>query len=257
MLTIMERFDLEDRVAVVTGASSGLGRRAAEVLHAAGASVVVVARREGRLDQLCEALGSRCLAVPADVTDPAVSDRIVAATLAQFGRVDLLVNVAGVADEDTAFREGEDRFAWVIDVNLTSVFVLSTRVAAAMRERGDGGVIVNVASILGMLASPEVPGAGYAASKGGLINLTRELASQWQRYGIRVNALAPGFFASEMTQELLAEGSQSRRRLEERTLLGRIGELHELDGPLLLLASEASSYMTGQVLTVDGGWTAI
>jgi NAD(P)-dependent dehydrogenase (short-subunit alcohol dehydrogenase family) len=250
-------FDLRGRVCLVTGASSGLGRRAAAVLHSAGATVVVTARRADRLERLSEGLGDRCVPLACDLSSQADLDELVDSACAKAGRLDILVNVAGIADETTALRESDERFLEVLQVNLVAAFSLSKRVAAVLREQGEGGAILNIASVLGSLGSMSVPGAGYAASKGGLINLTRELAAQWSRYGIRVNALAPGFFATEMTEELLAEGSPARAFIERRTPLGRVGREHELDGGLLYLTTDMSSYVTGQVLYVDGGWTAV
>jgi len=250
-------FSLRGRTAIVTGASSGLGVRAARVLHAAGATVVVVARREDRLLALSDDLGERCVSVPADLTDPAAVSAVMAAATGLADPLGVLVNVAGIADEQTALREGTDTFRRVLEVNLVSMFDLSVGFATHLRETRSGGAIVNVASILGMRASPVSPGAGYAASKAGVIGLTKELAHQWYRYGVRVNALAPGFFPSELTDSVLEEGSRSRAVIDGRTPMGRPGRAEELDGPLLLLASEASSYMTGQVISVDGGWTAM
>lgn len=257
MMLDPDLFSLRGRTAIVTGASSGLGLRAAQVLHAAGATVVVVARREERLLALADELGERCVPVPADLTDPAASAAVTAVATGLADPLRILVNVAGIADEQTALREGIDTFRQVLEVNLVSVFELAAGFATHLRETRSGGSIVNVASILGMRASPVSPGAGYAASKAGVIGLTKELAYQWYRYGIRVNALAPGFFPSELTDSVLEEGSRSRAIVDGRTPMGRPGRIEELDGPLLLLASEASSYMTGQVISVDGGWTAM
>lgn len=247
---------LDGRTAIVTGASSGLGGRAAAVLHAAGATVVVAARRRERLEELREELGSRCEVVPCDVRDGADLDRLVAAAAAT-GRVDVLVNSVGVAGEEPAIDLEDERFAEIVEVNLTTVFALSKRFARVVRDGGNGGAIVNLSSILGEVATPHFRVAAYSASKAGLSHLTRALAAQWAPYGIRVNALAPGYFPSEMNAGVVAEGTESRRRIEERTLLGRLGRDGELDAPLLLLATDAGSYITGQVLAVDGGWTAV
>lgn len=252
-----ELFSLQGSTAIVTGASSGIGERAARVLHAAGATVVAVARRTDRLERLAAELGDRCSPVTADLTDPASVATVMAAATAARAPLRILVNVAGITDEQTALREGPELFRSILDVNLSGVFDLSVGFAAHLRETGTGGTIVNVASIFGLRASSLTPGAGYVASKAGLIGLTKELAVQWSRYGIRVNALAPGFFPSEMTSDVLSEGEPGRLLIDARTPLGRPGRPEELDGPLLLLASSASSYMTGQVLVVDGGWTAL
>ena len=247
---------LEGRTAIVTGASSGLGRRAACVLHAAGATVIVAARRRERLEELRRELGSRCEVVPCDVRASEDLDRLIDVAKAS-GRVDVLVNSVGVAGEGPAIELEDERFAEIVEVNLTTVFALSKRFARAVRDQGGGGVIVNLSSILGEVATPYFRVAAYSASKAGVSHLTRSLAAQWAPYGIRVNALAPGYFPSEINAGVVAEGSETRRRMEERTLLGRLGRDGELDAPLLLLASDAGSYITGQVLAVDGGWTAI
>lgn len=247
---------LEGRTAIVTGASSGLGRRAAEVLHAAGATVVATARRRERLDELAAVLGSRCVVCVGDVTHADDLDRLLAMAR-ETGRVDVLVNAAGMAGETPALELDDERFASIIEVNLVSVFALSKRFAMAVKEQGTGGAIINLSSILGQVASTRFNVAAYGASKAGLSHLTRLLAAQWAPLGIRVNALAPGYFPSEINAGVVAEGSDSRRYIEQRTLLGRLGREGELDGPLLLLASDAGSYLTGEVLVVDGGWTAV
>jgi NAD(P)-dependent dehydrogenase (short-subunit alcohol dehydrogenase family) len=178
-----------------------------------------------------------------------------AATLDRFGRVDVLVNNAGVGVPEPAESETPERFAEVLDVNLTSAFALSQLVGRSMLEAGRGS-IVNVVSIIGLVSAGQIPFPSYAASKGGLIALTRELAGQWSRRGVRVNALAPGWFESEMTAEMFAD-ERSMAWVRRKAPMGRPGQPHELDGALLFLASEASSYVTGQVLAVDGGWTAV
>ncbi|GAB3890830.1 SDR family oxidoreductase [Kibdelosporangium lantanae] len=237
-------FSLVGKTAVVTGASSGLGARFAAVLAAAGATVFAAARRADRL----AALGPDVHPVTCDVS--VEQDRVRLAETA--GRIDVLVNNAGVPGEQRAEKESADDFADVLAVNLVAPFHLSR----LMAEGGDGGgSIVNVASILGLVSAAPMGGASYAASKAGLIGLTRELAGQWGRAGIRVNALAPGWFRSEMTDDLFAD-ERSRRWVERNTMLSRGGEPGELDGALLFLASDASSYYTGQVMVVDGGWTA-
>lgn len=247
-------FDLHGRVAIVTGASSGLGTRFARVLHGAGAAVVVAARRRERLDALAAELdGVHGVACDVIVDDDRA--RLVDSTLEHHGRVDVLVNNAGVGTPAPATEEPVARFREVVEVNLTAAFALAQAVAPPMLAQGSGS-IVNVTSILGLVGSGQVPFPSYAASKGGLVNLTRELAAQWARDGIRVNALAPGWFESEMTTEMFAD-ERSMAWVARKTPMGRPGRSHELDGALLFLASDASSYVTGQVLAVDGGWTAI
>ena len=247
-------FRLDGRTAIVTGASGGLGARFARVLHAAGASVVIAARRRERIDALAAELDG-ALAVTCDVTDDAACADLVDAAVAHFGRVDILVNNAGVGDPAPAEDEPPDVFRRTVAVNLTAAFVLSQLAGRRMLEQHHG-VIVNIASYLGLVSAGQLPFPSYGASKGGLIQLTRELAAEWGGRGVRVNAIAPGWFPSEMTTELFGD-ERSVRWVERKTPLQRPGREDELDGALLYLASDASSYVTGQILAVDGGWTAL
>lgn len=251
-------FDLSGRVAVVTGASSGLGAVFAQALAESGARVVVAARRQERLEELVERLskgGHAAHAVRCDVARDEDVAALVESTLQQFGRADILVNNAGIGGAYPAEDEPLDHFRRVIDVNLTALFACAQRFGKVMLDQQQGA-IVNVASMLGIVASGQIPQASYTAAKGAVVNLTRELGAQWARRGVRVNALAPGFFPSEMTADML-DDPRTLSWMKKRLPIGRTGEPHELVGPLLLLASDASSYMTGQTLVVDGGWTII
>jgi NAD(P)-dependent dehydrogenase (short-subunit alcohol dehydrogenase family) len=246
-------FRLDGRVCVVTGASSGLGERFARVLAAAGATVVCAARRADRLRTLVDDLPA-AVAVAADVTDSDGRARIMAAAT-DAGGVDVLVNNAGLSSPVRAEDESDVQWDDVVAVNLTAVHHLAVAAARTMFDRG--GSIVNVASMYGLVGRGDVPiGASYAATKGGVVNLTRELAGQWGRRGVRVNALCPGYFRSEMTEDGF-DDPRFAERLRRRAPLQRPGDVHELDGALLFLCSDASSYVTGSVLAVDGGWTAI
>jgi NAD(P)-dependent dehydrogenase (short-subunit alcohol dehydrogenase family) len=251
-VSILDRFRLDGKVAVVTGASSGLGVSFARALAEAGADVAIGARRVEMLEstrKLVEGTGRRGLAVRLDVTDPDDCEAIVKAASEQLGRVDVLVNNAGVATAIPAVREQPHEFRRVIDVNLSGAYWMAQ---AAGRVMEPGSSIVNIASIVG-LTSLGLPHAAYASSKSGLIGLTRDLAQQWTaRRGIRVNALAPGLIATEMTDEYL---DKSAERQLPRILAGRFGEPDEVATAVVFLASEASSYITGQTLAVDGGAT--
>ena len=252
-IAVNDLLRLDDEVVIITGASSGLGDRFARVCHAAGAKVVIGARRLDRLEALAAELPGT-IAVACDVAEDADLQALVDRTLEAHGRIDVLVNNAGIGGPVPAEDEAPAEFRRVVDVNLNAVFVLSQLVGHQMIEQGEG-VIVNIASMLGLVASAPIKQASYCASKGAVVNLTRELGAQWARKGVRVNALAPGWFPSEMAMEMFTDEA-SGAFLRRNTPMGRGGEPHELDGALLFLASAASSFMTGQILTIDGGWTA-
>jgi NAD(P)-dependent dehydrogenase (short-subunit alcohol dehydrogenase family) len=250
--TVLDLFRLDGRVAVVTGASSGLGVAFARGLAEAGADLVLAARRADRLAdtaRLVEAVGRRALVVETDVADPESCTRAVALAMEEFGRVDVLVNNAGVGTAVPATRETPEQFRQVIDVNLNGCYWMAQACGRVMQP---GSSIVNISSVLG-LTTAGLPQAAYASSKAGLIGLTRDLAQQWTgRKGIRVNAVAPGFFDSEMTEQyppgyLEAQG--------QRIPTGRKGDPAELAAAVVFLASDAGGYVTGQTLAVDGGMT--
>jgi NAD(P)-dependent dehydrogenase (short-subunit alcohol dehydrogenase family) len=244
---------LNGEIALVTGASSGLGERFVRVLHSAGAFVIATARRGDLLDELASSCGGdRIDTIAGDITDPHHRQALVARAR-DHGRLDVLVNNAGICDDSPIEDQTLAELTHVIDVNLISVLDIC-RLAAPLLRAANSASVINVASMYGLVAS-RGPMAGYNATKGALINLTRHLAAQWGMDGIRVNALAPGYFPTEMTGFLEAPGFA--RSIRDRTLLARTPSLDEIDGPLLFLATPASSYMTGQVLVIDGGWTAI
>ena len=254
-MNLGDLFSLDGRGVIVTGASAGLGRRFAAVLHDAGAHVVVAARRVDRLDSLADELGDRVTVVQADLTVLADCERLVSQASAVNGGIDVLVNNAGYGKAHPAELEPLEHFRYTMQVNLESVFALSQLVGRSMLERRSGSII-NIASVLGLVAAAPIKQASYCASKGAVVNLTRELGCQWGRKGVRVNAIAPGWFLSEMTQDEMFNDPAGAAFIERNTPMGRPGEIDELDGALLFLASRASSYVTGQVLAVDGGWTA-
>jgi NAD(P)-dependent dehydrogenase (short-subunit alcohol dehydrogenase family) len=245
-------WSLEGRIALVTGASAGLGAQFARVLHRAGALVVATARRGDRLDELASECGDRIETIAGDITDPEHRHRLME-RVNLLGRLDVLVNNAGICDDGPITEQSLDDLVRVIDVNLVSVLDLC-RLAAPLLFAAPAPSVINVASIYGVVASRDAM-AAYNATKGALINLSRHLAVQWGERGVRVNALAPGYFPTELTGFL--EAPELERSIREHTLLARPPTLEEIDGPLLFLATAASSYMTGQVLVVDGGWTAV
>ena len=251
-MTVTDLFRLDDKVAIVTGASSGLGVAFAQALAEAGADVVLGARRVDRLEEtagLVRDAGRRVLAVETDVADPAQCQALVDAAMAEFGRVDVLVNNAGLGTAVPATRETPEQFRQVIDVNLNGSYWMAQACGRVMEP---GSSIVNISSVLG-LTTAGLPQAAYAASKAGLNGLTRDLAQQWTgRKGIRVNSVAPGFFASEMTEQYPPGYLEAQ---QARIPAGRKGELPELAATVVFLASPAAGYITGQTLPVDGGMT--
>jgi NAD(P)-dependent dehydrogenase (short-subunit alcohol dehydrogenase family) len=243
---------LAGKVALVTGASSGLGRHFAQLLARHGATVVLAARRVDALTALAAELGAAgagAHAVALDVRDHASVLRAVAESVARAGRIDILINNAGVAVTKPALQTGEDDWRSVIDTNLDGAFRVARAVAEAMTGGKHGGAIVNIASILGLRVAKQLP--AYIAAKAGLLRLTEALALEWAAQRIRVNALAPGYIETELNRDFLR--SAAGESLGKRVALRRFGVPEDLDGPLLLLASDAGRYMTGATITVDGG----
>ncbi|MBY4212590.1 SDR family oxidoreductase [Rhodococcus fascians] len=250
---LTDMFGLSERVAIVTGASSGLGLGFARTLAAAGATVYAAARRVDRLSDLASEVPS-IVPVQCDVTEDNDRRALVDLVFEQSGRLDVLVNNAGRPGPPNAEDETLDGFDSILALNLVAGFHLATyaagRIPADFRAS-----IINISSVIGLVSTAPIGGASYAASKAGTLGLTRELAGQWGRRGIRVNAVVPGWFDTEMTDGLFSN-DKSAGWVRRNTMLGRGGTEGEVDGAILFLASDASSYMTGQTLIVDGGWTA-
>jgi NAD(P)-dependent dehydrogenase (short-subunit alcohol dehydrogenase family) len=249
-VSILDEFLLTDQVAIITGASSGLGIAFARALSEAGATVVLAARRADRLESVAAAIradGGRALSVPADVADPDSCAALAAVAFAEFGRIDILVNNAGLGTAHPASRERPEQFRAVIDVNLNGAYWMAQACGRIMQP---GSSIVNISSVLA-LTTAGLPQAAYSSSKAGLLGLTRDLAAQWTgRKGIRVNAIAPGYFPTEMTDQYdegYLEGMGSRM------LVPRMGRPEECAATLIWLVSSAGGYVTGQTIVVDGG----
>jgi NAD(P)-dependent dehydrogenase (short-subunit alcohol dehydrogenase family) len=251
-MSVLDSFRLDDKVVIVTGGSSGLGVSFAQAFAEAGADVVIGARRADKLQAtaaLVEAAGRKALSVATDVSVPEQCRHLVDAALQAFGHVDVLINNAGKGTAVPATRETPEQFRSVIDVNLNGAYWMAQACGKVMQP---GSSIVNISSVLGFTTA-NLPQAAYSASKAAIIGLTRDLAQQWgARKGIRVNALAPGFFESEMTDEYQPGYLESQAR---RLILGRMGDAAELAATALWLASPAAGYVTGQTIIVDGGLT--
>ena len=253
-MSVLQRFRLDDKVAVLTGASGGLGVGFAHALGEVGATLVLVARREAELAATVALLhrnGVRATYEVADVARLEDCARVASTAVAEFGRIDVLINNAGIASSTPALHESAARFEQVMMVNVAGSFWMAQACAPHMPR---GSAIVNVGSVLGHIG-PRFPNAAYAASKAGILGLTRDLAQEWtERKGIRVNTLCPGYFVTDMT----ADGHNAlERMLQTHSIMPRFGEQSELDSALIFLASPASSYMTGASLTVDGGLSAL
>lgn len=248
-------FSLEGKVVVLTGASSGLGHHFAHCLGDAGAALVLAARRAERLEELVASL-PRAIAVPCDLTVSGAPAQLIEATVDAYGQIDVVVNNAGISRVLPAVEDDLDEFRRELEINLVAPYELARLSAKWMLDNHRPGSIINIGSVLGHGGGGRLKVPGYAASKGGIHNLTRELASQWARKGVRVNAIAPGWFATEMNREMFGTAG-GMSYIVDNTPMGRPGLEGELDGALLFLASDASTYVTGQIIYVDGGWTAI
>jgi NAD(P)-dependent dehydrogenase (short-subunit alcohol dehydrogenase family) len=247
---------LAGRSVVLTGASSGLGQHFVDVLLAEGARVMATARRRDRLERLLATRETERLEIVAgDITEDDFPRQLMAAAAERFGGIDIVINNAGVAGATPAEKETNEEFARVFSVNLLAAFACS-REAFPHLSGGGGGAIVNVGSALGLVGIGRIPQASYCASKGALHSLTRELAAQWADDGVRVNCIAPGWFPSEMTEEMM-DDERSLDFIRRTVPMGRPGRLEELDEVLIMLCAAGNSYLTGQTIVVDGGWTSI
>ncbi len=254
---VRDLFDLSGKVAIVTGGSRGIGKAIAEALGEAGARLVITGRRDQWLTPAAGELAARgfeCRAVLADVTRPDDVERTVQAALDAYGHLDILVNNAGQTWGQPAEEMPLEKWRQVLDVNLTGIFLMSQAAGRRMIERGAGGHIINIASVAGLGGGdPEATKTiAYNASKGGVISFTRALALEWGRHGILVNAIAPGWFPTRMSSAVI---ERHHERFAARSALGRVGDLEEIKGAAVFLASAAASYITGQTLVVDGGMT--
>lgn len=257
MKSIAELFSLKGRVAIVTGASRGLGKEAAEALAEAGASVVFVARRAQWLDPTTQEFkdrGFECLACSCDVTDEAQVKNVAAQALERFGRIDILINNAGISWAAPFEEATLDSWNKVLATNVIGTQLMTRAVLPAMRKQGYGK-IVNVASVMGLVGAPReiLEATSYTASKGAILAMTRELAVNYAAQGIRVNAIAPGFFPTRLASAVI---DRAGKRIRELTPLGRVGAEGELKGAILFLSAPASDYITGQTIAIDGGMTA-
>lgn len=251
-------FDLTGKIALVTGASSGLGVQFAKVLAKNGAKIAIIARRIDKLAAVkkeIEDLGVECFAVKCDITNIQEIKAAVSTIKTHYGKIDILVNNAGLGLTEPAETQSDETWIKMVNTNLNGVYFMAREVGKIMLENGYGKII-NIGSIHSNVAMPGTPISAYNATKGGVLLLTKSLASEWSKRGVMVNAIGPGYFMSEMTQSAI-ENEDVKKGIEALTPMGRIGREGELDGALLYFASNASSYCTGQILYVDGGFTIV
>lgn len=251
-------FSLKGKVAIVTGASSGLGVQMAKALANQGANLAILARRVEKLENVktdVEKLGAKCIALKCDVTDNNQIKEAVAAVLKEYGTIDILINNAGLGLTDNAEKQSDELWEKMIRTNISSCFYMAREVAPTM-IKNKYGKIINIGSIHSTVAMPGFPISAYATTKGGVEMLTKSLAVEWAKYNITVNAIGPAYFASEMTEAVISDASFNKV-IEAYCPMGRVGAEGELDGAVIYFASDASKYTTGQLLSIDGGWTAI
>ena len=258
MSSLSSWFGLEGKTALVTGASSGLGAAFAQALVQAGAKVAAAARRKERLEALAKDLSKvgTCQPLAMDITDVASVRAGLAHVEETLGQIDILVNNAGAADYGRAEKQSEEEMRRVMEVNVFAVFRLAQQVAKQMITQKRGGALVNISSITGLRGNVIFPTVGYSTSKGAVESMTRQLALEWAPYGIRINAIAPGWFPTEMNLDPRHGdiAPKHKQRMIERIPLGRVGRVDEIQAPLLFLVSPGASYVTGVTLPVDGGW---
>jgi NAD(P)-dependent dehydrogenase (short-subunit alcohol dehydrogenase family) len=257
-MSVKDLFDLSGKIALVTGGSRGLGLEMATALGEAGARVVITARRGQWLTEAeaeLRAKGIDVLAVRCDVSNPDDVNAAMRATIDRFARLDILINNAGISWGEPVETMPLDKWRQVFDTNAVGCFLMSQAAGNEMLRLGHGGAIINITSVAGMIGldADVLDAVGYSASKGAIITLTRDLAVKWASRGIRVNAIAPGFFDTRLSHAML---EKTQLKIEKTTPMGRIGKPGELGGVAVFLASPAASYVTGQVLAVDGGMTA-